>query len=176
VVVLLSFPFQRECAFGGVGAIFNQPLEEQQKTQRKLDSLQPASDSWKLPWSVVWLLACGPHKLTHHSLQHTTNHHHHHHPHFRRTPNLHNFIFMAKSSSSSVTTLERFLSEPSQYTSLDLEAGGDGRAACSLLVQAMEWELREQKGWQRPCNETPPSPHWTWVQKREVNIPKNLPN
>jgi len=35
-VVLLSFLFQRECAFGGVRAIFNEPLEEQPKTQQKL--------------------------------------------------------------------------------------------------------------------------------------------
>jgi len=44
--------------------------------------------------------------------------------------------------------------------------GGDGRAACSLLVQPTKWEIREQKGWQRPCNKTPPSPHWTWVVRR----------
>jgi len=40
-------------------------------------------------------------------------------------------------------------------------AGGDGRVACSLLVQTISWELWDQQGWQRPCNETPPSPHWT---------------
>jgi len=32
-----------------------------------------------------------------------------------------------------------------------------------LVLQTMEWEIREQQGWQRPCNETPLSPHWTWV-------------
>jgi len=26
----------------------------------------------------------------------------------------------------------------------------------------MEWEIREQQVWQRPSNETPPSPHCTW--------------
>jgi len=45
-------------------------------------------------------------------------------------------------------------------------ARGDGRAACSLRVQPIAWELREQKGWQRPCNETPPSPHCTWGVRR----------
>jgi len=34
--------YQRECAFGDVGAIFNQPLEEQPKTQRKLDPMHCA--------------------------------------------------------------------------------------------------------------------------------------
>jgi len=36
-------------------------------------------------------------------------------------------------------------------------AGTNGRAACSLPVQIIEWELREQQVWQRPCNKTPPS-------------------
>jgi hypothetical protein len=36
-------------------------------------------------------------------------------------------------------------------------AGHGGRTACSL-AQGMEWEIREQQGWQRPCNITPPSP------------------
>jgi len=44
--------------------------------------------------------------------------------------------------------------------------GGDGRAACSLRVQSIEWEIREQQVWQRPCNETPPSPHCTWIVRR----------
>jgi len=33
-------------------------------------------------------------------------------------------------------------------------------------VQSMKWEIREQKGWQRPCNETLPSPHWTCIVRR----------
>jgi len=45
-------------------------------------------------------------------------------------------------------------------------AGGAGRAACSLLAQGIEWEIQEQQGLQRPCNETPPSPHWTWRVRR----------
>jgi len=36
-------------------------------------------------------------------------------------------------------------------------AGANGWAACSLPVQTIEWELREQQVWQRPCNKTPPS-------------------
>jgi len=34
------------------------------------------------------------------------------------------------------------------------------------MVQRMKWEIREQQGWQRPCNETPRSPHWAWGVRR----------
>jgi len=56
-----------------------------------------------------------------------------------------------------------------------LVVGGDGWVACSLLVWPMEWEIQEQQGWQRPCNKTPPSPHWTWVEQRnEVEQQKRI--
>jgi len=55
-------------------------------------------------------------------------------------------------------------------------AGGDGRAACSLLVQGMEWEIWEQKGWPRPCNKKKTLLHGTQPlrqikrkETREVN-------
>jgi len=35
-----------------------------------------------------------------------------------------------------------------------------------LVLFLCKWKIREQQGWQRPCNETPPSPHWTWVVSR----------